>query len=141
MSLLVNRNELLAKTVAADDDDEDNELCKSLIKEARLAVKAIDYGVESADVSERLESNDLLAYINVRTLEDATWCIELTLDGYQVVSDTWDARDFKRHATTTAQRKYETIEALMLAVSPMFGKRFNELVAARLQNIDSSDQQ
>ncbi len=120
---------------ADDSNDDDELLCKSLAKEARLAVPSIAFGVEWAGVSDKLESSDLLAYINVRTLERTTWCVELTQAGYVVISDTFDDTFNGKRGT----QRYETIEALMLAISPMFGKRLNELVVARLQESSSVD--
>jgi len=118
------------------DEQADEQFDRSLAKEAERVVTEIKYGVEQASVSSKLETNDLLAYINIRTLEHEDWCVELTNSGYMVVSRHFDTIDAAlKEENTNKVNKYETFEALMHKISPLFVKKFNDSVAEKLAHI------
>ena len=116
-------------------DDED-QYDRSLSKEAENAIKQIKYGVEYAGISNKLENSDLMAYINLRTFEKETWCIELSITGYMVVSKEFDRIDLAlKEQNTNIFFKFETIESLLHQISPLFVKKFNDLIIERLQEL------
>jgi hypothetical protein len=109
---------------------------RSLCNEAERVVKEISFGVKCGSVSDKLERSDSLAYINIRTLEDETWCVELTTSGYMIVSNEFDTIDENMRAKNLNNvYRFETFEALMHTISPLFVKRFNDSVAAKLEQL------
>lgn len=117
-----------------DKDDEDAEhYDRSMANEVRRAINQIEFGVLKASVSLTLESSDQVAYLNVRTLEQVDYCVELTMRGYMVVGECFDSVDeelMKRNLD--AVRVYETVDSLMLEISPMYGSKFNNSLADKL---------
>lgn len=127
------------KDLVCDDDDADEEIFdRSLSKEAQRVVNEIGFGVDTANVSEVLESSESLAYVNIRTLEKEDFCVELSASGYMIVSrGSFDRVDEKLRDENlkSDNGRYETCEALMHQISPAFVKKFNMSVAERLNHI------
>lgn len=118
------------------NDPNDDPIDRSMFHEAQRAVEQIRFGVEVANVSGELEKSDLIAYINLRTLEKEDRCIELTVGGYLIVAKKFDSIDSDlKHQNIEAINRYESIDALMLKVSPMYMKKFNNTVAEKLNNL------
>ncbi len=116
----------------ANDEPKD----RSMAHEAERALNQIKFGIETGSVSEELERSDLIAYINLRTLEQEDWCIELTVGGYLIVARQFDSIDSElKHKNINDVNVYETIDALMLKTSPMYIKKFNLSVAEKLNNL------
>ena len=117
-----------------EDDEDLKHYDRSLSKEALRVVEDIRFGVEAVNVSNVLENNDSFAYINLKTLENNTYCIEITASGYRIVSNQFDMikPNFKNEYEHT---KFESYEPLMHKISPMFVEKFNNLVADRLNSI------
>lgn len=118
-----------------DFDDFD----RSISREALKAIKQISFAVIKAEVSDKLPNNDDTSYINIRTLENEVYCIELTNSSYTVVSHEFDVIN----PDVVAKSKcldtfmcFETIDALMNSISPMYTKRFNEELARKLDLIE-----
>lgn len=121
-----------------DYDPDEEHYDRSLSNEAQRVVKEISFGVSEASVSNVLENNDSIAYINIKTLENECWCIELTACGYLIVSKEFDKIDweFNEENLNNFDRKFESIEALMFKISPEFLKKFNQSVAEKLAKIN-----
>lgn len=120
---------LLLNTDYASDSEEENK-DRSLVNEARRVVNEIRFGVSEVDVSQRLANDDSIAFINIKTLENEEWCIELTASGYAIVSNRFDSID-----DANDNECFETVEALMNRISPKYMKIFNESVAERLKQL------
>jgi hypothetical protein len=124
MSLVYNRSV---------DDEDLEQYDRSLSKEAQRVVQEINFGVDFVEVSAQLENNEAIAYLNIRTLEKEYWCIELTASGYLVVANSFDFIDQElKEKNLERLNKFETIEALMNSISPLFIEKFNSSVADRL---------
>ena len=109
---------------------------RSLLKEAQRVCQEIAFGVQSANVSDQLDKSDALAYINLRTLEQEDWCVELTASGYLVVAKKFDTiDDVVKQENLDNLTTYETVEALMNHLSPLFVKKYNDSVAEKLKNL------
>lgn len=132
-----NNNGLHNNDLVCDEDDEETTTYdRSLSKEAERVVKELGFGVMRAEVSSVLESTDSIAYMNIRTLEKDDWCVELNANGYLIVAQKFDTIDTQiKEANLTNKKLYETYEALMHQLSPMFVKKFNTSVAEKLQSI------
>ena len=124
-----------SRSLHDDSDAEEDAYDKSLFKEAERVVKEISFGVESAHVSQTLDSSNLLAFINIRTLEKRDYCVELSTSGYAVVAEKFDTVVDKDETDAKEIPRFETFEALMNALSPMFVEKFNLSVAERLQKL------
>ena len=126
----------LGKSSERTSDDED-QYDRSLSKEAEMAIHQIKYGVIQAEVSNKLGKSDSIAYINIQTLEEKRWCIELSITGYLVVSSQFDCIDEDVKAENVKNFfKFETIETLLHQISPMFVKKFNDSVIERLNKLN-----
>ena len=126
MSLIYNKGE----------DDDLDQYDRSLSKEAHRVVDEIKFGVCFVEVSNTLENNDSIAYLNIETLEKENWCVELTSSGYLVVAECFDIIDERvKEKNLASMHKFETIEALMISISPLFIQKFNQSVAERLKSM------
>jgi hypothetical protein len=127
MDLRTDNNE-----INSDDEHYD----RSLAHEAQRVVDEIKFGVDEAEVSKVLENSDSLAFINLKTKEHETFCVELSINGYMIVSRKYDTIDNElRDKNLKHFLKYETVEALMHQTSPLFVKIFNETVVEKLKQI------
>lgn len=121
-----------------DFDDFD----RSISREALKAIKQITFGVIKAEVSEKLPNNDDTSYINIRTLENEDFCIELTNSSYTVVShefDTINPEVVKDSKCLDTFMCFETVDSLMNRISPLYTKRFNEELARKLNLIEDNN--
>ena len=118
------------------DNEDEEQHDRSLSKEAERAVEQIRFGVKAAAVSQQLESSNMIAHINLETLESEVLCIELTVSGYLIVGNSFDTLDADvKEESLKKLKSFESIDALMLHVSPLYMKRFNKLVSERLVNL------
>ena len=120
-------------------NDEDAEhYDRSMSNEAERAITQIKFGILTASVSEELEKSDMTAFINIRTLEMKDYCIELTMSGYQIVAEKFNSidSDLIKHANNAEiSNCYESIDALMLKISPLYVAKFNNALADKLNNL------
>lgn len=93
---------------------------KSVIDSERSLLKQIN-------ISSLTSTNGV--YLNIKTLEDESFCILLNNQGFRVV-----AKDFDQD-TNFSQTHYETHFALLSNISKSYTQRFNELVVAKLNNV------
>ena len=118
------------------DNEDEEQYDRSLSKEAERAVEQIRFGVTVAAVSQQLENSNTIAFINIETLEGEQLCIELTVSGYLIVGNSFDSLDVDvREESLKKLNSFESIDALMLHVSPLYMKKFNKLVSERLVNL------
>jgi hypothetical protein len=122
----------------ANDEEDLEQYDRSLSKEAERVANEIrrEQLVEFAEVSSVLESTNSIAYLNIGTFEKQNWCVELTATGYLVVANKFDHIDPDIKESNLKQlNKYETVEALMNSISPLFIEKFNKSVAERLEKM------
>jgi L-rhamnose isomerase len=119
-----------------DFDDFD----RSISREALKAINQISFAVIRAQISEKLPNNDTTSYINLQTLENEIFCIELTNSSYTVVSHEFDTVNSDVVSSSKCLDTFmcfETIDALMHKISPLYTKRFNEELARKLNLIEN----
>jgi hypothetical protein len=122
---------LFAKGIADPEDLEHYD--RSLSKEAYRVCEDIKFGVQLAEVSNQLDNNEAIAYINLRTLEKREFCVEITASGYRIVSEKLDTVEPEFiQGKNDEEICFETYESLMHKISPLFVQKFNDSVAARL---------
>lgn len=118
--------------INSDDEHYD----RSLAHEAQRVVEEIKFGVDQAEVSKVLENSESLAYINLKTKEQESFCVELSINGYMIVSRKYDTVDNElKDKNLRNINKFETVEALMHQISPLFVKKFNDSVVEKLKQI------
>lgn len=102
--------------------------------EAERFCSEISYGVKYVKISEKLEKNDSVVHINLSTLENENWCIELNNHGFLIVSNSFDSIDksIRQNNMSNKKKRFETIESLMFTISPLFSQKFNEMVSKKL---------
>jgi hypothetical protein len=131
----MNGKKLLEKVNIDDEDHEHYD--RSLTNEAGRVLDEIRYGVELAEISDKLEKTESVAYINLRTLEKKDYCVELSTTGFRIVSYEFDTIDSKLNENSILNTiRFESYESLMNQISPLFVKKFNDLVAERLNLLE-----
>lgn len=71
-------------------------------------------------------------YLNIETLENQQFCVLLNKQGFRVVAKAYD------QDTNNSQFCYETHFALLSNISKSYNRRFNELVADKLNEVAGS---
>ncbi|KAI6221372.1 DUF727 domain-containing protein [Aphelenchoides fujianensis] len=74
-------------------------------------------------------------YANLRTLEDRTACIELTVRGWRVVSDRFDSTGDGHPLADWPQRHFETMQQLLSDVSAGYRLQFASSLSAALADL------
>ncbi|RNA36546.1 GSK3-beta interaction [Brachionus plicatilis] len=118
-------------------DNQENQ-AQSMANEAEQFATEISYGVKYVKVSDKLEKSNTVAHINITTLENENWCIELNTQGFLIVSNELDTIDnsTKLNNILNKTNLFETIESLMFNISPLFCKKFNQMVSDKLSKIN-----
>lgn len=99
-------------------------------KEATAIINDVKCHVQEMFISSKLESDSSCIYLNLKTLEGSTFCIQVSPSGFSVVSNNYDRVD------TQENEKFETpyslLDSLSLSYRNSFGnklsKALNELV-------------
>jgi hypothetical protein len=71
-------------------------------------------------------------YLNIETLENQRFCVLLNKNGFRVVAKAFD------QDTNYSQFSYETHFALLSNISKDYSRRFNELIAVKLNEVTGS---
>jgi hypothetical protein len=72
---------------------------------------------------------------SIKTLENVDWCVQLTSEGYSIVSNEFDKINLDSVEKTMHLHNFETCEALMGKISPLYVEKFNDLVAQKLKQL------
>ncbi|EFO14021.1 hypothetical protein LOAG_14504 [Loa loa] len=105
-----------------------------LEKEAVAAIREVGFAVRMISLPEALPRTADLIFMNLITLEDRTYCIELTQRGWRVASDRHDSMNGDYRQLDLHTRYFETIYQLLNVISPEFRNQFatklsNKLIA------------
>ncbi|KAK9888518.1 hypothetical protein WA026_000769 [Henosepilachna vigintioctopunctata] len=96
--------------------------------EAESVINDIKNHVYSITLSEKLQNTNKKIFLNLITLENQTFCIELSGQGFRIVGKSFDTTDIN------CSQYYETPYSLLNNVSPMFSTSFGNELIAKLQN-------
>lgn len=96
--------------------------------EAEAAIGDIRRHVRAASVSSRLRSHHRI-YINLTTLEDHTYCIEMSAAGFRVVGRKYD------DVSLTGHVNYETPYALLNNISQKYKESFGDELMTKLLHL------
>ncbi|XP_049869240.1 GSK3-beta interaction protein-like [Pectinophora gossypiella] len=89
-------------------------------QEAEAAINDIRKHVKSASISPILKSNNQRIYINLMTLEEASYCVEMSAAGFRVVGRKYDDTSL----STIENMNYETPYALLNSISQKYRESF-----------------
>ena len=103
--------------------------------EAEAVINDVKNHVRSFTVSEKLKSTNRYIYLNLTTLEDLEFCIQLSAAGFVIVG--------KRHDETSNKGDlyFETPYSLLDFVSPQYRNSFGNSLLSKLNQLDGSQQQ
>ncbi|CAJ0591105.1 unnamed protein product [Cylicocyclus nassatus] len=112
----------------------------SLELEAIAAVHELSFAVQSISVSEMLPRTQDLIFVNLTTIEEQPFCLELTHKGWRITSLRLDCMvgDFTRLELFT--KYYDSLFSLMDTISPGYRARFGEKLALRLKMLENGDE-
>lgn len=98
--------------------------------EAAAIIKDVEKHVKDIRISTMLESSKMEIFLNVTTLEEDTFCIRISTEGFQIVGHLYDTVELNgNHGNTNMV--YETPYALLNDISGRYVQSFgNDLTAA-----------
>ncbi|XP_029349641.1 GSK3-beta interaction protein [Echeneis naucrates] len=106
---------------------------KDMRLEAEAVVNDVLFAVTQMHVSQSLNSELDVAYINVETREGNLYCLELTEAGLRVVGYAFDQVD-----EDLSDQYYETVYSLLDTLSPGYTEAFGNALLQRLENLKQS---
>ncbi|CAF4953873.1 unnamed protein product [Pieris macdunnoughi] len=89
-------------------------------KEAEAAINDIKKHVKTACISTALKNTNQCVYLNLTTLEDLNYCIEMSAAGFRVVGRKYDDTNL----ATIENMNYETPYALLNSISQKYRESF-----------------
>ncbi|VDK78212.1 unnamed protein product [Litomosoides sigmodontis] len=108
-----------------------------LEKEALAAIREIGFAVRMISLPESLPRTADLVFMNLITLEDRTYCIELTHRGWRVASDRHDSMNGDYRQLGLHTRYFETIYQLLNVISPEFRNQFANKLSNKLSALSN----
>lgn len=117
-------------------DSQENVLgdMESWRKEAGAVINDIQCGVREVSISEHLDGSSHRIYVNVTTLENDQWCIELTMRGFRVVGRSYDSTN------EPEDTYYETPYSLLGSKSPLFQQAFANALLKKLNDAKQAEE-
>lgn len=94
--------------------------------EAQALINDVKSHVKNIRVSENLESSEKIIYLNVTTLEDENFCVELSAAGLSIVGHKHDDTSEKGDVF------FETPYSLLDFISPQYRNSFGNLLLRKL---------
>lgn len=105
-------------------------------QEAEAAINDIRKHVSKASVSPILTNTNQRIYINLTTLENANYCIEMSAMGFKVVGRTYDDNSLSQSDNDT----YETPYALLNEISQKYKESFGGELMSKLMDLAKSSE-
>lgn len=95
--------------------------------EAQAVVNDVKQHVKHIEVSKKLRSSNQFIYLNITTLENLNFCIELSAAGFAIVGNQFDDK------SNDDGERYETPYSLLNVVSPCYRNSFGNSLLDRLK--------
>lgn len=99
--------------------------------EAAAIIKDVEKHVKDIRISTALESSKTDIFLNVTTLEEDTYCIRISTEGFQIVGHLYDTVESDEGTYVT----YETPYALLNDVSARYVQSFGNNLTAALEKL------
>lgn len=94
--------------------------------EAKAAVKEVAFAVKTISISQTFPNSEDAYHLNLETLEDKKYCVELTVKGFRIINS---------NACENSEY-YETIYSLLDAMSPQYRVQFSSALSRKLSEIE-----
>ncbi|XP_033230646.1 uncharacterized protein LOC117181786 [Belonocnema kinseyi] len=103
--------------------------------EAQAVIDDVKNHVRSFTVSEKLQSTNRCVYLNLTTLEDLKFCIELSGNGFSILG--------KQHDDTSdkGDEYFETPYSLLNFLSPQYRDSFANCLLDKLNQLNGTQDQ
>ncbi|KZC09929.1 PREDICTED: GSK3-beta interaction protein isoform X1 [Dufourea novaeangliae] len=101
--------------------------------EAQAVINDVKQHVTDIKLSEKLQSTNQFIYLNLTTLEELNFCIELSAAGFTIVGNQHD------DTSNAGNEHFETPYSLLDSVSPQYRSSFGSSLFAKLKKL--SDEQ
>ncbi|XP_053607538.1 GSK3B-interacting protein-like [Plodia interpunctella] len=103
-------------------------------QEAEAAINDIRKHVKTANISPTVQSSNQRIYINLTTLEDSDYCVEMSASGFRVVGRKYDDISL----STIENMNYETPYALLNSISQKYRESFGGELMNKLLDLAKS---
>ncbi|XP_063982038.1 GSK3-beta interaction protein [Diachasmimorpha longicaudata] len=97
--------------------------------EAQAIINDVRCHVKDIKISETLKSTNSSIHLNVTTLEDLRFCIQVSLEGFKITGNDHDV------ITNTEAQVFETPYSLLDSISPMYRESFGHCLTAKLNKL------
>lgn len=101
--------------------------------EGEAVINDIKKHVKDIKISETLECNNQRVYLNLTTLEDQDYCVELSAYGFRIVGTTYDATNI------VTDSYFETPYSLLNTISPEFRLSFGNTLMSKLRALNGNE--
>ncbi|ALC44867.1 CG14505 [Drosophila busckii] len=126
--------------------EESDEQVFSCIDEANAIINDVKAHVAEIAISSKLASSATQIYLNIRTIESATCCVQVTSRGFKIVSSQYDTIDegkaqpvasVENSETEAAEEEeiFETPYALLDKISPRYVESFGNKLCQQLRQL------
>lgn len=114
------------------------------IDEANAIINDVKAHVAEIAISSKLASSATQIYLNIRTIESATCCVEVTNRGFKIVSSQYDTIDedkalrsgvLENGDVEPAEEIFETPYALLDKISPRYVESFGNKLCQQLRQL------
>lgn len=105
-------------------------------QEAEAAINDIRKHVSNASVSPKLTNTNQRIYINLTTLENANYCIEMSAMGFRIVGRNYDDNSLSQQDNDI----YETPYALLNDISQKYKESFGGELMSKLLDLAKSSE-
>jgi hypothetical protein len=99
--------------------------------EAESAINDIRKHVKSANISQQLKNSNQRIFINLTTLEESEYCVEMSAAGFRVVGRKYDDTAL----SIIENMNYETPYALLNSISQKYRESFGGELMNRLLDL------
>ncbi|XP_022216978.1 GSK3-beta interaction protein [Drosophila obscura] len=134
----------MADSKASVEDGEEKAF--NCIDEANAIINDVKAHVAEICISSKLASDATQIYLNIRTIESATCCVQVTSRGFKIVSSLYDTVDADKRmaaklhiddvdAAEDDEEIFETPYALLDKISPRYVESFGNQLCQQLRQL------
>ncbi|BFF96900.1 GSK3-beta interaction protein [Drosophila madeirensis] len=136
----------MGDSIASEGDCEEQTF--NCIDEANAIINDVKAHVAEICISSKLASDATQIYLNIRTIESATCCVQVTSRGFKIVSSLYDTVDADKRmaaklhiddeeeaAPEDDEEIFETPYALLDKISPRYVESFGNQLCQQLRQL------
>ncbi|XP_030375470.1 GSK3-beta interaction protein [Scaptodrosophila lebanonensis] len=115
--------------------DDDGDLVFNCIDEAKAIINDVKSHVDEILIS-NLPCDATHIYLNIRTIEGTTCCVQVSSRGFKIVSSLYDTvNKQKENANPDEDEIFETPYALLDKISPQYVESFGNKLCQQLRQL------